>query len=391
MTCEEYLRLLDQTDGISEDERGAMREHESACPSCAEIARMRDDLAHLDEGIEVPNSFAMAWRRQIREDQSMERTERKSRPWLKWVASAAAVVFLIGGTLATRDSWIMETKPSTAVNDTAVKSGNGGIVYSTMSTRDMAYEESSYARSEPEMPAVAMLQSESDTGVTQTAKIIREASFTIKTQTFDSDYDAILSLVSDLGGRVSYSNVTGDVNAGTLRTARLTLRIPTEKLDKFLAQSEGVGEMINMTQSSEDVSEAYYDLEARLNAQIAKMERLIELMGMTDSVDELIDVESAIADTQYLIDSYQSRLKGYDSRVEDSQVSVTMREVRVAETVSASLGDKIISAIGDSLEEFVNFLQDMLIFLLVALPWLAAMAVVIVIVVVIIKKKRRVK
>ncbi len=385
MTCDEYKRLLNQQDGPGEDERASMREHMTMCDTCAEDT-IRLDLTRLDEDIEVPDSFAAAWRRQIREDQPMENQTRKQLPWRGWLAAAAAVVFLIGGTLGTRDLWIGNDKPAASDNAGASVSAGYGASFSRAATMNDAAADEPYVNFEASSAKMA-----ADTGAENTAraaKVIREASFTLKTQAFDDDYQALLTLTADLGGRVEYSSVSGDASAGAARVARLTLRVPTDSLDAFLTGAEHVGNLTNMTQSSEDVSDDYYDLQSRLDAQNAKMKRLIELMGMTENVADLIEVESAVADTQYLIDSYQSRLKGYDSRVDDSAVTVTLREVKVSETVEATLGDKIGQAIADSADEFVQFLEDMLVFLLAALPWLLAAAAVTGVIVVIIKKKR---
>lgn len=384
MTCEEFLLLLDQWDALTEEEKEEARAHAVACEGCAEYVRMRDDLSHLDDDIEVPDAFASAWRRQIREENKVTEITKKRKPWRAWLTAAAAVVFVIGGTLGTRDLWPGNEK-TLLEGDTAsygmLSRAAAPQASNVMMEDGAAYDSGSGA-------AYKMAES-ADDAAAQTAKIIRTASFTVKTQAFDGDYQAMLSLVTEMGGRVAYSSVSGDTSAGTLRTARLTLRIPTDRLDAFLAGAAGVGEVTNMTQSAEDVSESYYDLQSRLDTQRSKMARLKELMAKTESVSELIEVESAIADTQYMIDSYQSSLNGYDSRIDDSEVTVTIREVKGSETTKSSLGDRISEAISDSADEFVNFLQDMLIFMLAALPWLLASAVIFAVIVVLIKKKKK--
>ena len=55
---------------------------------------------------------------------------------------------------------------------------------------------------------------------------------------------------------------------------------------------------------------------------------------------------------------------------------VTVRETKVTETKEASLGERIVTGIGDSFREFGWFLEDMVIFLASALPWLIALGIV---------------
>ncbi len=99
-------------------------------------------------------------------------------------------------------------------------------------------------------------------------------------------------------------------------------------------------------------------------------------MASAEDVSDLIEIESAIADAQYFIDRYTGQLKSYDSRVEYSTVRVTVRETRVTETKEVSLGERIATGIGDSFREFGWFLEDMVIFLASALPWIIALGAV---------------
>ena len=132
-----------------------------------------------------------------------------------------------------------------------------------------------------------------------------------------------------------------------------------------------------MTQEMEDVSDSYYDTQTRLKTQQEKMSRLQEMIASAQDVSDLIEIESAIADTQYYIDRYTGTLKSYDSKVDYSTVRITVREIRVTETKEVSLGERIWTGIGDSFQEFGWFLEDMVIFLASALPWLIALAAVV--------------
>ena len=226
----------------------------------------------------------------------------------------------------------------------------------------------------------------------QSAKIIRTVNFTIQTRDYESDYEALRQLTADLGGHIESLSASGDGSSGSLRRASFTLRIPSERLDEFIGGAKGVGRVSSYSETSEDVSEAYYDIESRLNTQKAKMERLTELMKKAEDIEDLIELEDAISDTQYWIDRYTGNLKGYDSRVNDSYVYVTLREMSsasVVETKELTLGERIVSAVKVSIEKAWEVLQALVIFLIAALPWIAVLAVVILALRAIVRRRKR--
>ena len=151
-------------------------------------------------------------------------------------------------------------------------------------------------------------------------------------------------------------------------------------------------EVISRTETAEDVTESYQDTAARLATQQAKMERLQALMNDTASLSDLLELESAIADTQYTIDSLQSRLNSTDSQVNYATVDVSLREESAAEAVTTrekSLGERVLAGLQTGWETFAGFMKDMVVFLSAALPYLAAVAILTIMVRLICRKKER--
>lgn len=391
MNCQEYLILLnEQTErSLTEAEQEAMAAHEAQCPACAERALAARDLRGLWEGTEVPPEFSAAWRSRVREEESMNQATPKKRNWKGILAAAAALIFVLGGTALTRDDMPRRTMQE------------NGAVYGSAYIPEPSYamKESAALGAMPRMAAAAdydyvveeaaEYSAEAPAEAGREEKIIRSASFTLRTAEFDAALEKLQALTADCGGRVEYLSRKGDVQSGDTRSASLTLRIPSERLDEFLAGTEGLGAVTALTQESRDVSDSYYDVRTRLETQKNKMERLQKLMLEADEVSDMIEIESAIADTQYAIDSYTAQLSGMDSRVAYSTVEVTVRETKTVELREAGLGERILSALKASAEEGLLFLQDMLIFVVSALPWLIGLGAAVLIARWIIRKRKR--
>lgn len=396
MDCKEFSNLLDAwLDGALPDaDARRMLDHAAGCEACAAKLTLRQDCRRMDEEIQVPDSFSSSWRQTIREEKEMEQKPQKVFQWKKWAAAAAALLFVVGGTLASRDGLPSRkatangasayTESLAAPSSSAYKSMAGGAMSNVM------YDSSArtYAAMETADMEEAADYAQDTNDAAQAEKIIRSASFNVKTADYDADLQKIQDLAADMGGRVEYLSSNGDAAGGQTRSASLTLRIPAQRLDEFLTGAQGVGTITGMTQQMEDVSDSYYDTQTRLKTQQEKLARLQDMMASAQDVSDLIEIESAIADAQYYIDRYTGTLKAYDSKVDYSTVRVTVRETRVTETKEVSLGERIVTGIGDSFREFGWFLEDMVIFLAAALPWIITLAAVVIVAVLIIRARK---
>ncbi len=386
MNCEKMNELLDQyLDGtLTENQAQEVDAHLAVCPDCARLFQMCQDLRAEDA--EVPENFSVSWRQRIRKEEQMEKKQQKRKTFKSIAAVAAAFVFIVGGTLITRNQTTEDVKydtyrySATSVNAPAA----GAALKRTANSADFVTEEAVY-----EMAATYDTAAQDGSAPNREQKLIRRVDFTIKTLEFDTVVSNLQAMTENVGGRVEYLSQYGDHTVGALRSANLTLRIPAEKLESFLQEAEDVGNITAYTNQVEDVSDSYYDIQTRLDTQLMKMERLQALLAEATEVSDLIEIESSIADTQYMIDSYQGRLKGMDDDVDFSTVTVYVQETRVVETKEATFFERVAAGIADSVENGLIFLEDACVFLLSALPWIAAVAVIVIIVRLIVKKRKK--
>lgn len=363
MDCREFSNLLeDYLEGrLPEMEASRLMQHAGECAECAALLALRMDCRKMDENIIVPEEFSSGWRRMIREEVNMEKKSQKRKTWKNGLAAAAALVFVLGGTMLSRDHLgkrSAETAGSYLPETTAY--------YDTAAQKRSSMNSAAYGMAE----AALYGNAEADAAEAAEAKIIRTADFTIKTLAYEADLEKITSMTAETGGRVEYLSVNSDWNGSALRMASLTLRIPSDRLDDFIAGAQGIGTLSRLTQQSQDISGSYYDLAARLETQQQKMERLTALMSSADNIADLIEIESAIADAQYWIDYYTGRLNSYDSQVDDSTVSISLQETKRAESESIPLHQRIWAGLKDSLAGGLSFLGDAAVFLVAAAPWL---------------------
>ena len=382
MNCTEYTVLLEKyLDGsLTPAEDRQLRQHEESCAACAAqrlaLDGLQDHLASLKDNVpDIPEDFHQRWTTLVEED-AMENREKKTasrRQWTRILSTAAALVFVLGGTLLTRDSLAPRHEQATQTSydyasedsyDTAAANGvmmlssapdaGSGVVYSR--------------RAKAAGDSVPMQQEK---------KIIRTVTLTMGTHTFDESLSALRALCEEKGGWVSYSSE--NTASGGKRVAYLTLRIPSDQLDTWLDGSGSLGRMISREESAADVSDSYYDTQSRLATQQALMARLQALMTDAASLSDLLALESQIADTQYTIDSLQASLNSTDQQVNYATVSVTLREETSASDITDSektLWQRILSALETGVTAFADFAADVLVFLTAALPFILTLGAV---------------
>lgn len=198
------------------------------------------------------------------------------------------------------------------------------------------------------------------------AKLIRRAELSIQTTQFDQAAEGLSALVNQCGGYFEQSSVYAGSyrDANAQRSGEYVVRIPAEKYADFLAATGDLGYVTQLTESSEDIGEQYYDTESRLKTQRTKQERLLELLEKAESMEDIISLENALSEVEYQIEQYTSTLNRYDALVGFSTFTIYLSEVsKVTEEVgeTASLGTRMAAGFRSSLEGLVNGSQQMLI------------------------------
>ena len=241
---------------------------------------------------------------------------------------------------------------------TASSSAGGGesLSFSTQESQDSA----------PGEPGAEAEEASPQAG--QNAKLIRRAELEIQTEAFDTAAASLEALVAEAGGYFQSAQVEGgslrDQNAA--RYGNYVIRLPEENFSAFLDQSGTLGYVVRRSESSENVSQAYYDTETRLAAQRTKQERLLALLAQADTMESIIELENALSETEYEIQSLTTDLEHYDDLIDYATVDLYLAEVlSLSQTPgeTAGLGERMAAGLSASAAGLVQGVQDLLVWL----------------------------
>lgn len=219
-------------------------------------------------------------------------------------------------------------------------------------------------------------------------KIIRNADISLETKEFDVSIEKLQSLVTELGGYISQANVSVYNSYYQLHSANYTIRIPADKFDQFLAYREDVGSILSTNVWTDDVTDSYYDMEARLESLETKRTRLLELLEKAETMENIIALESELSNTIYEIESITGSLNRLDDRIAFSTINVYIDEVReTTEPVALpkTLGERISQQFQNTINGLTDFGENFIVWIVGASPVLLILAVAAVLVVVIVK------
>lgn len=174
-------------------------------------------------------------------------------------------------------------------------------------------------------------------------KIIKTANLSFETQDPSETYKNIVQFVNKYNATVQNDN-SGKDYGRIFRT--MVIRVPAKNLDPFIEGiSQGVDYFDQKQILSQDVSEEYIDIEARLKAKLKLENRYLELLKQAKNVSEILEIEKQLSVIREEIESRQGRLQYLQNQVAMSTVTIDFYKTTSETGVTESYGQKIKNAI----------------------------------------------
>lgn len=162
------------------------------------------------------------------------------------------------------------------------------------------------------------------------------------------------------------------------RSANLTLRVPTTRLDELIGQLTGpggVGKVTDRAEQAEDVTDQMADLEGRLNNQRASVARIRALLERAVTVGDVVAIESELTQRQGELESLEKRMAAVSGRVALATLTVTLNPE--APPPSAEAPGGFLAGLAAGWRAFLATGTAVLTALGVLAPFLAALAVIV--------------
>lgn len=253
---------------------------------------------------------------------------------MKKYGKILGVAFLCGSLLAGCGSAVSNTTEAVA-----------DMPYEEAAYKEGAYDmDDSYSMESAAVSNAAMgnrMEVSEDTGLSNTGeelpqeaatdrKLIRTVNLSVETESFDALLDSIQEKVTELGGyveRMDENNGSVYYHTNNYRNASITARVPADQLDAFLDVMAENSNITYRSESVEDVTLQYVDVQSHLEALRAQQDRLMELVEQAETVEELVYLEDQLTDVRYQIQSLESQMRTMNNQINYATVYIDVEEV----------------------------------------------------------------
>lgn len=221
--------------------------------------------------------------------------------------------------------------------------------------------------------------------------------YTIETTTYDDDYKKLSELTRKYKGYIDSSDFYMDRRYDDkidLRSYHVIIKIPRDTSAGFAKELTKIGKINNISQSSNDLTKDYKDVNLRLETKKKELDKLNQLMEKSENIEETMAISQRILEVESEIDQINSNLRDLDQRVAYNTFTVFLREVYDYNDISKNnprFGERISEAFGNSIGIFLNSIMDLLVIMVSYWPILVILILIIILIVRFRKKKNKTK
>jgi hypothetical protein len=204
---------------------------------------------------------------------------------------------------------------------------------------------------------------------TTARKIIVSHNIQVEVGDFIKSFNAVSRMAEQAGGyntEASRQRTSEGTNFG-----RIVMRVPPNSAGTLLDSVKRLGEVTKEDEKGEDVTEQYYDLDARLKNAKASEARLLALMGKTTGkMSDVLEIEKELTRVRGDVESMEARKRNMDLDTSMVTIVVELSEPHRAMPVSRKVWQPIRNAFGEGVEVLAQSIRIAVYALFAVIPWL---------------------
>ena len=217
-------------------------------------------------------------------------------------------------------------------------------------------------------------------------KLIRTLNLSVETETYMQLLNDIDKYVDQYHGYIE--NLDADTrDTSSSRYATMIIRIPANQLESFAGTIGEISNVVQRSESTQDITLTYVDMESHRNALKTEQERLTTLLENAVNLTEILEIEDRLTSIRYELESMESQLRSYDNQIEYAKVYLDISEVKVltpVEEEEKGFWERIGDGFVNSAISVWEFLKDFFAAFVIALPYLLFIGIIVVVNVIII-------
>lgn len=160
-------------------------------------------------------------------------------------------------------------------------------------------------------------------------QLIKKAQLTLVVDKVDQAIQQVITLMRVQQGDVLNLQEQRPTEPGSRQLASLTLRVPQQNLDNTLTELAKLGTVRQQSQTAEDVSSQLVDFKARLRNLRRSEEMLLQIMGRSGSVGDVLKVSQQLSNVREMIEQIDAQLTNLQTQVAYSTITVELEQAGI--------------------------------------------------------------
>ena len=148
-------------------------------------------------------------------------------------------------------------------------------------------------------------------------KLVKYADVRIRVDNLETADTSVTGLLKKYDAYAASTNIQENANY-------YSLKIPSPVYDIFLTEMNGLGRLIHRSENTEDVTLRYYDLEGRLETKRELLRTFQSYLRRANNIEEILAVETRIAELQNDIDGTGMQLRNLANRVDYATIELNL-------------------------------------------------------------------
>ena len=182
-------------------------------------------------------------------------------------------------------------------------------------------------------------------------KLIKNGTLSFETNDIEKTREEIEKLYQEFNGYIASEN---HFNYGERLQHEQEIRIPSQNFDPFIEKLEQLGNKIeNRHISTQDVTEEFIDVEARLKTKKDLEARYLDLLKLAKTVEDMLSIESQLGSVRAEIESMEGRLNYLNNQVAFSTIKVSYYELT---GINFGFASKFVYSLKNGWDNLLTFL-----------------------------------
>jgi hypothetical protein len=156
-------------------------------------------------------------------------------------------------------------------------------------------------------------------------KIIYDGEVNLIVKDVDPIAKQVVTFIQDARGYIAEQSTTG--SPGTPRSMRWKLRVPVEEFESVVQKVVALGELEQNKRTSQDVTEQFYDIEARIKNKKAEEKSLTKILDeRTGKLEDILKIETELSRVRGEIEQLEGKIRVLENLSSLATLNLSIRE-----------------------------------------------------------------